>query len=103
MKKYELLHDMAIEYAKEDGIFYEYMNGNVEENEFEDFIENKMLELEQKKDEKIDREELISELYFIGAKAREYAELIRNPTMIKKIVLYCENIEKIIREKNGNV
>ena len=94
---------MAIECAKQDGIFYEYMNGNVEENEFEQFIEDKMLELKQQKDKTIDNEELIAELYFLGAKAREYAELIRNATMGRKIVSYCENIEKFIREKNGNV
>jgi len=103
MKNYELLHDMAIECAKQDGVFYEYMKGNIEENEFEEFIENKMLELELQKDKTIDNEELIAELYFLGAKAREYAELIRNATMVRKIVSYCENIEKFIREKNGNV
>lgn len=61
MFSYSELEQQAIEIAKEDGIYYEWLNHNVTDNEYEYFIENKILEL-MKKENTMNN----NILYFIG-------------------------------------
>ena len=47
MINYDKLEKMAEMIAKEDGIYYEWLKGNITDNEYEDFIQNTIEKLEK--------------------------------------------------------